>query len=136
LCCQRATLALFHGSITAKPQSVLVRWRRLSARQAELFGRFRSVWVAWHLVPVALKIGMFRRLEAAPPLMFAAFIASFVVNRRRGNKADAQVTVHYTLPMPPDKVPVEGRDGSELGRDGGAERPIFRTYSVTFPLAA
>lgn len=39
------------------------------------------VWAAWHLVPVALKVGLFPYLEAAPPLMIAAFIASCVVYR-------------------------------------------------------
>jgi|GEM_PF-1559903 len=39
------------------------------------------VWAAWHLVPVALKVGLFPYLEAASPLMVAAFIASCLVYR-------------------------------------------------------
>ncbi|OYW84115.1 MAG: hypothetical protein B7Z20_11460 [Sphingobium sp. 32-64-5] len=39
------------------------------------------VWAAWHLVPVALKVGLFPYLEAAPPLMIAAFIASCLIYR-------------------------------------------------------
>lgn len=39
------------------------------------------VWAAWHLVPVALHVGLFPYLEAAPPLMIAAFIASCLIYR-------------------------------------------------------
>lgn len=39
------------------------------------------VWAAWHLIPVALQIGLFPYLETAPPLMIAAFIASCVIYR-------------------------------------------------------
>lgn len=39
------------------------------------------VWAAWHLVPVALKVGLFPYLEVAPPLMIAAFIASCLIYR-------------------------------------------------------
>ena len=39
------------------------------------------VWAAWHLVPVVLKVGLFPYLEAAPPLMIAAFIASCLIYR-------------------------------------------------------
>jgi hypothetical protein len=39
------------------------------------------VWAAWHLVPVVLHVGLFPYLEAAPPLMIAAFIASCVIYR-------------------------------------------------------
>ncbi len=39
------------------------------------------VWAAWHLIPVALKIGLFPDLEAAPPAMLAAFVASCLVYR-------------------------------------------------------
>ena len=39
------------------------------------------VWAAWHLVPVVLKVGLFPYLEAAPPLMIPAFIASCLIYR-------------------------------------------------------
>ena len=39
------------------------------------------VWAAWHLIPVALQVGLFPYLEAAPPLMIAAFIASCLIYR-------------------------------------------------------
>jgi hypothetical protein len=39
------------------------------------------VWAAWHLVPVVLRVGLFPYLEAAPPLMIAAFIVSCLVYR-------------------------------------------------------
>lgn len=39
------------------------------------------VWAAWHLIPVALQVGLFPYLEAASPLMIAAFIASCVIYR-------------------------------------------------------
>jgi len=39
------------------------------------------VWAAWHLVPVVLHVGLFPYLEAAPPLMIAAFIASCLIYR-------------------------------------------------------
>ena len=39
------------------------------------------VWAAWHLIPTLLKIGLFPDLEAAPPAMLAAFVASCVVYR-------------------------------------------------------
>ncbi len=39
------------------------------------------VWAAWHLVPVVLKVGLFPYLEAAPPLMIAAFVASCLIYR-------------------------------------------------------
>lgn len=39
------------------------------------------VWAAWHLIPAALQVGLFPYLEAAPPLMIAAFIASCVIYR-------------------------------------------------------
>jgi hypothetical protein len=39
------------------------------------------VWAAWHLVPVAFKIGLFPYLEAAPPLMIAAFVVSCLIYR-------------------------------------------------------
>ncbi|MCI3135230.1 type II CAAX prenyl endopeptidase Rce1 family protein [Phenylobacterium aquaticum] len=39
------------------------------------------VWAAWHLIPVALKIGLFPDLEAGPPGMIAAFVAACVVYR-------------------------------------------------------
>ena len=40
-----------------------------------------TVWAAWHLVPVALHVGLFPYLEAAPPLMIAAFIGSCLIYR-------------------------------------------------------
>jgi membrane protease YdiL (CAAX protease family) len=39
------------------------------------------VWAAWHLVPVALHVGLFPYLEAAPPLMIAAFVGSCLIYR-------------------------------------------------------
>jgi hypothetical protein len=39
------------------------------------------VWAAWHLVPVALHVGLFPYLETAPPLMIAAFIVSCLIYR-------------------------------------------------------
>lgn len=39
------------------------------------------VWAAWHLVPVVLHAGLFPYLEAAPPLMIAAFIISCLIYR-------------------------------------------------------
>lgn len=39
------------------------------------------VWAAWHLVPVALQVGLFPYLEAAPPIMIAAFIAACLIYR-------------------------------------------------------
>lgn len=39
------------------------------------------VWAAWHLVPVAMQVGLFPYLEAAPPLMIAAFIAACLIYR-------------------------------------------------------
>lgn len=39
------------------------------------------VWAAWHLIPVFLRIGLFPELEAAPPAMLAAFVASCLVYR-------------------------------------------------------
>ena len=40
-----------------------------------------AVWAAWHLVPVVLHVGLFPYLEAATPLMIAAFIASCLIYR-------------------------------------------------------
>ncbi|MCC7004275.1 MAG: hypothetical protein IT357_19125 [Gemmatimonadaceae bacterium] len=40
-----------------------------------------TVWAAWHLIPVALHVGLFPYLEAAPPLMIAAFVASCLIYR-------------------------------------------------------
>ncbi len=51
------------------------------------YGRRRGVlmlglvWAAWHLVPVALHVGLFPYLEAAPPQMIAAFIGSCLIYR-------------------------------------------------------
>lgn len=39
------------------------------------------VWAAWHLVPVALKVGLFPDLEAGPPGMIAAFVVACVLYR-------------------------------------------------------
>lgn len=39
------------------------------------------VWAVWHLIPVALHVGLFPYLEAAPPFMIAAFIASCLIYR-------------------------------------------------------
>jgi len=39
------------------------------------------VWAAWHLVPVALHVGLFPYLEAATPPMIAAFIVSCLIYR-------------------------------------------------------
>lgn len=39
------------------------------------------VWAAWHLVPAALRIGLFPYLEEAQPLMIGAFIASCLIYR-------------------------------------------------------
>jgi uncharacterized protein len=39
------------------------------------------VWAAWHLVPVVLRAGLFPDLEAGPPGMIAAFVASCVIYR-------------------------------------------------------
>lgn len=39
------------------------------------------VWAAWHLIPVALHVGLFPYLEAAPPLMIASFVASCLIYR-------------------------------------------------------
>lgn len=39
------------------------------------------VWAAWHLIPVALRVGLFPDLEAGPPGMIAAFIVACVIYR-------------------------------------------------------
>ena len=39
------------------------------------------VWAAWHLVPVVFRAGLFPDLEAGPPGMIAAFVASCVIYR-------------------------------------------------------
>lgn len=39
------------------------------------------VWAAWHLIPAMLKVGLFPDLEAAPPAMLAAFVASCLIYR-------------------------------------------------------
>lgn len=39
------------------------------------------VWAAWHLVPTVLRVGLFPQLEAAPPLMIAAFVAACLAYR-------------------------------------------------------
>jgi hypothetical protein len=39
------------------------------------------VWAAWHLIPVVLRVGLFPDLEAGPPGMIVAFVASCLVYR-------------------------------------------------------
>lgn len=39
------------------------------------------VWAAWHLIPVALHIGMFPDLEAGPPARLVAFVAACLIYR-------------------------------------------------------
>ena len=38
-----------------------------------------SVWAAWHLIPVMLRVGLFPDLEAGPPGMIIAFVAACLV---------------------------------------------------------
>lgn len=39
------------------------------------------VWAAWHLIPTALKVGLFPELEAAPPMMLATFVVACLIYR-------------------------------------------------------
>lgn len=39
------------------------------------------LWAGWHLVPVALRVGLFPQLEAAPPAMIGAFVVACLLYR-------------------------------------------------------